>query len=164
MPISANTYKVNWNKLVSWLLPTSLFKPKMFVWLKSLVIPINQLHTDLINYRYQKLYDLSISGQVCKLEKLLNDKFDEVHKRIYIVDGERSKKRYIYQQLEVIKQNVYKTIENKPLFIYKDAEIQINTIHFVVMIPNSLRYDIDVFVSILNIFKMPSKRYTIQTF
>lgn len=123
MPINGNIYSVNWNKLISWLMPTALFKPKMFGWLKSLAAPISTLHGDLLAFRKQKKYELEITGQVCKLETLLNDRFDNNLRRIYILDGEKSKRRFIYSKAEQYTQPVYTVAENRPFYIYQQMKL-----------------------------------------
>lgn len=164
MPINDNTYSVNWNKLLSWLTPTTLFKAKMFALLKSLVAPVSTLHGDFIGFRKQKNYELGITGQVCKLEKLLNDKYDKSLRRIYITDGIKSKRKYIFNDSEFVPQPIYTEAEAKPYFIYQDGEITTTTYHFIVNIPVVVRYNADELISILSVFKMPSKKFNIQTF
>lgn len=164
MPINDNTYSVNWNKLVSWLTPTALFKPKMFALLKSLISPVSTLHGDFIGFRSQKNYDLSITGQVCRLEKLLNDKYDSSLRRIYITDGTKSKRKYAFKASEFVPQPIYTDAEAKPYFIYQQGEITTVTYHFIINIPISVVYNTDELISILSVFKMPSKKFNIITF
>lgn len=164
MPINKNIYNVNWNKLTSWLIPTVLFKPKMFAWCKSLVAPISTLHGLLISFRSQKLYELSVTSQVCKLQKLLNDYFDESQRRIYIDDGVKSPKKYVFKQSEFVPLSIYTAAETTPTFIYTTGEVAATVAHFVVNIPTGLSYDVNVLKSILNIYKLPSRKYKIQAF
>ena len=161
MPINSNIYNVNWNKLVSWLLPSELFKPKMFAWWKALVAPISTLHGSFLAFRKQKNYELAITGQVCLLEKLLNDKFDNTQRRIYITDGEKSKRKYAFTVNEFVPLPIYTEGENKPLFIYQDGEINSITYHFIVNVPNTLRFNNDVMINLLNTFKLPSRKFNI---
>jgi hypothetical protein len=136
----------------------------MFIWGKALIAPINTLHSELIAFRKQKLYEIEITGQVCKLEKLLNDKFDSTLRRIFITDGQKSKRKYVFTKEEFVPQPIFMTPENKPFFIYQNNEITTNTFHFVVNVPNNVTYNSAVFISILNEFKMPSKKFKIVTF
>jgi len=164
MPINKNIYTVNWNRLVGWLIPATLFQPKMFAWCKSLVAPISSLHGFFLAFRKQKNYELAITGQVCLLEKLLNDKFDNSLRRIFITDGEKSKRKYAFTVNEFVPLPIYKEDENKPLFIYQDGEIATTTYHFIVNVPTALTLDNAVLISILNTFKLPSRKYNIVTF
>ncbi len=161
MPINKNIYAVNWNKLVSWLLPSELFKPKMFAWCKALIAPISTLHGLFLAFRKQKNYELAITGQVCLLEKLLNDKFDTAQRRIYITDGEKTKRKYAFTASEFVPLPTYTVAENKPLFIYQDGEISTTTYHFIVNVPTILRFNNDVMISLLNTFKLPSRKFNI---
>lgn len=164
MPISDNTYSVNWNKLISWLTPSVLFKPKIFALLKSIVAPISLLQGEFIGYRYQVNYELSITGQVCRLEKLLNDRYDPVDRRIYISNGNPSPKKFAFKQNEFVPQPVYTEPENVGYFIFQEGEITQQTYHFNVNVPVGLAFDENEFKSVLNAFKMPAKKYTIETF
>lgn len=163
MPFNKNIYAVNWNKLVSWLLPNELFKPKMFAWCKALIAPISSLHGSFLAFRKQQNYELSITGQVCLLEKLLNDKFDNTLRRIFITDGEKSKRKYAFTKNEFVPLPIYTEGENKPVFVYLDGEINSLTYHFIVNVPTGLRFNNDVMISVLNSFKLPSRKYVIQS-
>lgn len=164
MPINNNIYNINWNKLVSWLIPNELFFPKVLAWCKSIVSPVSTLHGNFLAFRKQKNYELNINSQVCKLEKLLNDKFDNTFRRIYITDGELSKKKYVFTTNEFVPLPIYTLAENNPLFIYKEGEITTNTYHFIVNVPSGIRYSNNVMISVLNTFKLPSKKYDIVIF
>lgn len=147
---------------MSWLLPSELFKPKMFAWCKALVAPISSLHGSFLAFRKQKNYDLSITGQVCLLEKLLNDKFDNTLRRIYIEDGEKSKRKYIFKRNEFVPLPIYTTAETTPIFFYLNGEITTITYHFIANVPTGLSYNNDVMKSVLNIYKLPSRKYKIE--
>jgi hypothetical protein len=164
MPINTNIYKVNWFKLVSWLLPSDLFMPKTFALCKALATPIATLHTNFLAYRKQCLYDLTITPQICWLVKLLNDKFDYVQRRIYISEGERGDNIYLFQDAEDGNEYLFQNAEVEQIWLFNDSEVGNNPAHFVVYIPASVASKIDVLKSILNIYKLPSRRYQIQTF
>jgi hypothetical protein len=164
MPVNKNIYNVNWNKLVSWLLPNELFKPKMFAWCKSLVVGVSSLHTLFLQFRKQTNYHLSITGQITKLVLLLNDKYDKTQRRIYITDGQRGDEVYIFLENEVKDLSLYTTTENQPIYIFNSGEVGANKAHFIVHVPLSIQFDEAAMRALINIYKIPGKRYQIQKF
>lgn len=69
-------YNVDWDLLVSNLLPWYKRKQKVKDYLHVLIHPLKQLHSQFITYRDDTLYSLAITSQVIYLEKYLNDKFN----------------------------------------------------------------------------------------
>lgn len=69
-------YNVDWDLLVSNLLPWYKRKQKVKDYLHVLIQPLKQLHSQFITYRDDTLYSLAITSQVIYLEKYLNDKFN----------------------------------------------------------------------------------------
>lgn len=83
-------YQIDWNKLIEHTLPYLLRKVKQVAWLYTLIKPVRWLHDEFLAYRTQTRIDLLYTSQVIYLEKLLNDRFDETQRRIYIDDVERT--------------------------------------------------------------------------
>ena len=164
MPVNSNIYKVNWNRVVSWLIPSTLFQPKMFAFCKALVAPVSTLHNSFLAFRKQRLYDLTITPQVCYLQKLLNDKYDADLRRIFIGDGKRGDDVYVFQDAENEPLFVFQDAESNPVWIFNDGEVGNAPAHFIVNIPNDVVYDVFALRSLINIYKLPSRRYQIQTF
>lgn len=165
MAINANIYKINWYKLVSWLLPNPLYKPKMFAWCKALVAPISSLHTNFLQFRKQKLYELSITPQVGSLAAMLNKRYDGVQQRIYITNGERGENIYLFQDDEEgADLYIFLDAETQATYVYNDSEVGNNPAHFIVHIPLALAINIDELKALINTYKLPSKRFQIQRF
>jgi hypothetical protein len=164
MPINKNIYNLNFNKLVSWLITSQLFEPKMYKWCRALVLPLNSSLSNLMAFRKQRLYNLSITPQVFSLECMLNNKFDSTLRRIFISDGENDKKLFVYRRLENVPMITHTTAEAIPQFIYKKNELTTTVAHFVVNVPASLTIDLNVLKSVLNTYKLPDKNYKILLF
>jgi len=79
-------YWCDWNKFVKLLLPTFLRKPVILALLRSCVKPVKTIHTEFLELKKEWDYRLNHDGRVFSLEKVLNDKFDAVERRIYITD------------------------------------------------------------------------------
>lgn len=164
MPINTNIYKINWNKLVSWLIVSQLFQPKMYAWCKGLVAPVSTAMVDLMKFRKQRLYHLSITPQVFSLEKMLNNKFDTTLRRIFISEGTNDKKIFVCKRSEDNPLNTFKTAEAKPVYVYLRSELNTTVVHFVVNAPAVLSLDLNVVRSLVDIYKLPDKNYTIELF
>lgn len=77
-------YDIDFNKMITQLLPTVLRKIIRIAWLKAVLKPLRTIHDDLLAYRSAKLYEVKWNGQTIKLQNLLIDKFGA---GIYIVNN-----------------------------------------------------------------------------
>lgn len=77
-------YSIDWNGLVRKVLPGFLKKPMVFAYLDSALVCLSSVHErfkeEMIEWRYQ----VEHTAQVIHIEKVLNDRFDAVDRRIYI--------------------------------------------------------------------------------
>ncbi|MFL0104985.1 hypothetical protein [Tenacibaculum maritimum] len=153
-----NTYKIDYTKLIDWLLPTFKRTAKIKAYLKALLAPIVNLYTDFINFRKDIIYKIKHNGQVVYLQKALNDRFDSVQRRIYITDGIINEPTYIYTHEE-----------DKPVYlgtkyIYTREELKFKDVDFVVILPSSMLLSKEETIrmkSLINYYKLASKTYKI---
>ncbi len=159
-------FKIDFKKLVILLLPTFWRERKFTSWLIALVSPISTLYSKFMNLRKKNWYDLNHNGQVCYLEKALNDKFDNELRRIEISDGSSFEQKYIYTKAE-----------NRPVFlgtfyIHNRSEIRDTSVDFIVKIPYEVyeaekqmtedgEYRFFNIEGLVNYYKLASKRYEI---
>lgn len=106
-------YSIDWDKLISDLLPAFLRKPKMLAWLQVLLTPLQTLYNTFITYRNATAFSIGFTGQTMSLEYLLNYTYfdDGTLRLIYIEDGERREPLYVFQQSE-----------NQPAYFHNDGE------------------------------------------
>lgn len=172
-------FKIDYKRLVVMLLPTGLRKPILFGLLKVAVKPITMLYDTFLSSRRQNIYVINQTGQVCYLRGLLNDAFDVELRRLYVANGEASDWTILYQK------SLFTAIDNKsPLWLTGADEKQAGTllfrrdvrlvpktgsvsavgVDFMVMVPMILRGKIDEnrMISLVNFYKLASKRYIIQ--
>lgn len=155
-------YNIIYSKLTRWLTPSVLKQAKFLSWLNIIVSPVITIYNDLIRFRFQKLYELGITPQVVYLQKLLNDRFDFVARRITIVDSIEHDVLYIYTDAELKPVYIKTDGEAAPTFIYTDAEIGIVPNDFVVKVPAAVVFNMNEMISLLKQFKLSSKQFTIQ--
>ncbi len=152
----ATPYDIDFKKLTLWNVPNVLRKPRMLAWLWGCVYPFVTIHIDFLRFRKQKLYELSITPQVCFLEKLLNDRFDATQRRIVIVDAEDRPPLYLYINAE-----------NRPLFLgsrplYTNGEAGTITDDFIVKVPAVVSFDNNELNGLLKRFKLAGTKHAIQ--
>jgi hypothetical protein len=151
-------FNTDFKKLTVLHLPTFLRTSVMISWVQSLSAPLVNLHYDFSMNRKNNLYNLAHNGQVCKLRAVLNDRFDASLRRIYIDDGNKYQRQYIYTDGEQ-KPKYLGTI-----YLYNDSEYDDSGVDFTVWIPGDLQYNDYEIRALINFYKLASKRYKIKTF
>jgi hypothetical protein len=150
-------YKVDYNRLAVLMLPTFLRKPILVGYVQSLLVPIDKLYYKWSIFRNENLYKVQHNGQICKLRKALNDRFDPSERRIYIGDGNRFERQYLYT-----------TGENKPrylgtMFLYQNSDYADTGVDFIVYAPQEIigesPYELKAQIEF---YKAGGKRYKIE--
>lgn len=146
-------FELNIKKLGVLLLPSLLRRAKMVAWIRILFTPLDALYSNFLNKRKTDLYRLEHNGQKCYLRKALNDKFDPQQRRITIDDAPRNNAVYIFTQAE-----------NMPVYlddaitIYTQGEY-VGRLNFVVHLPSELKnFELEI-KSLIDYYKLASKKY-----
>ncbi|SDC52234.1 hypothetical protein [Williamwhitmania taraxaci] len=178
----SKVYEVDFKRLVVLLLPTFLRKPLLYALLKAMARPVVSTHTAFMAARRQALYKANHTGQVCYLRGCLNDAFDAEQRRLYISDAESLGWCILYKKETFPPEGKGKPIiltvgakQSKTLvfadgkgarFVSKQGSVGAVGADFAVMVPMALRGRIDEsrIVSLVNFYKLASKRYMIQYF
>ncbi len=123
-------YQINLYKLAVSLLPTFLRKPVLSGFVKVCILPLQNMYERWREDREQDLYKLSHTGQVCSLEKSLNDRFDNQQRRIYIMDGNQYTRLYIYTTAEL-----HPVFLTQSVYIYHRDDYEDTSVDFIVVVP-----------------------------
>ena len=91
-----NSFNINYYTLAIQLMPVKWRKPIHIAFVKVLVSPFVFLLQNFQKTRLENIYKLEHDSRVGKIEKVLNDKFDKIERRITIQDGERKNQTYSY--------------------------------------------------------------------
>lgn len=159
-----NIYRIDFDKLVFYLTPTFLRRIKLYNWLRVIVSPIAALYSTFMSYRDVIRYRLNHNSQVCYLQAVLNDAFDNIDRRIIIKSGGFLQPLYVYTPPE--ERPVYIGKE----YIYTTAQLEGGQSDFIVQFPIALKpvdattlqgYLNDI-ESVVNEYKLASKTYEIQ--
>ena len=155
--------------LPKYLTPVRLRLSKMLAWLQALVSPVNYLYGLFGANRANDLYDLSHNGQVCYLQAALNDVFDNISRRIFIVDGPYVDPDFIYQVIEAKPLPIDLNSEigsgvipvPDPMPLYTSAETYLLGVQFIVVVLNTVAssptYDINRLRAIVDKYRLVSK-------
>lgn len=106
-----NIYNINWNKFAALLLPTSLRNSTLISFLISFFEPLKVLWNLFLLFRLEQLYQTEINCQTVKLERVLNDTYDPIERRIFISPG-------TYYDPPVF----YEEYKNRPVVFYDEGD------------------------------------------
>lgn len=163
-------YNILFEKIARLLIPPFLRKQKMLDWLRALLRPIQTLNTRFSNFILEIRYRTRFNGQVLHLERVLNDRFDDLLRRIYIVDGQSlGLPIYIYNRTESRQAYVYNRSEpQNPEFYLRNRLEFFSVVDFVVWVPVSiLNADPEAEQRIratVNTYRIAGRRFSIQGF
>ena len=151
-------YNVKHKTLAVLHLPTFLRSASMVAWVQCLSAPMDDLQYSFVQNRSSNTYIMQHNGQVCYLRAALNDRFDNELRRIKIVDGNRYKRQYIYTRGE-----------NKPkylgtMYLYERSDYSDTGVDFIVLVPKTLMYNDYEMRALIDLYRLASKRYKIQTY
>lgn len=161
--MNGNIFIVNFKKLVVWLLPAPLRRPVQSSWLMALIGPVIKLYNGFLAFRSAVIYQLTITPQVCKLEKMLNDRYDNQLRRIYIEDAIEKEPWFLYLKVEAKRMFLYtKSEASAPQYLYTKSETVQFGVDFVINIPVFVVFDINEFKSLVKKYKLASKTFKVH--
>lgn len=157
-----NNYNIDFYKQARRELHQAIRLPKFIVLIKALVFPLIYLLNAFFNYRNAKIYELTITPQVCYLQRMLNDSYDLIQRRIRIDDAVWHLPFFLYQEEELKPQGLYQESENKPVYLYNDGEAGESPNDFVVLVPSDITFSDAEMRGKIDSFKLFGTTYTIQ--
>lgn len=166
--INVKRYIINYTKLVTERLPdVEIRTDEVLAYCLVLVSPLVLVYNSLLTFRLFLLYKLSITPQVCYLEKMLNNQYDNTERRIYIEDAVLVDGIFIFQEAEEEPIFIYTEAEStKPkTYLYTEGETSgAGANDFIVFYPAGLLFNMNELVSLVNQYKLASKKFTVQPY
>jgi len=162
--INVNRYIINYTKFVTSRIPVKIRYPEIVAWVLWLALPIVVIYNLLIVFRNFVLYNLTITPQVVYLQKMLNDKYDDDERRIYIEDGISYLPLFLYTRGEENPVFIYRRSEANPKYVFTRGEVGQSTNDFVVYVPNEVEFNEQEMRTLLTSFKLASKSFKISIF
>jgi hypothetical protein len=168
-------FSINYDSLVTQLLPVRLRQPIMTAWIRALINPVKWLYCMFTTNRNHNLYVLAHSGQVCYLEAVLNDTFDSVLRGIYITDGAFEDPLFLYLDPETkplwtgLESEAGTTPYPDPEVLYMDSETYSLGICFVVHVPVAVAggsyYSLTRLKALVDAYRLPGRtNYSVITY
>lgn len=164
MPLFNNIFNIDFDRLIMLFLPEKLHDNIVVAYLRAAVKPLKDIKILFDNNRKENLYRLGITPQVFSLEKMLNDRYDNVLRRIFISNGSFIEPDYIYTRAEQKPKYIYTRAEQKPDYLYQHSEIGYDNVDFYVNIPASLNISESEVDELLEIYKLAGKVHAIKRF
>lgn len=153
--------KADFKRLILWLLPINLRTGISVAWLNALLTPVRTVYAQFAARRLSNLYRLDTTPQVCYLEKMLNDRYDNIQRRVHISDHSRIADVNIFLEEEIKPLYIYRDYENKPVWLGTMAEREAVETDFVVNVPYTVTYNDKEMRALLDSYKLAGKRYEI---
>lgn len=164
--MNVKRYIINYTKIVNERIPEEIRTTDLVAYVMVLILPVVFIYNLFLAFRNLVLYRLEITPQVVYLEKLLNDRYDDDERRIYILDGNQYEPKYLFTKAELQPIFLYRKSEvSKPkTYLFTKGEVGQFTYDFVVYVPISIEFDENEMKSLIEGFKLASKFFKIQTF
>jgi len=153
--------QINWNRLIVLLLPVRLRTATLHGYISSLIAPLVSLYNSLLSYNAITTYKLRHTSQVWSIEKVLNDEFDPVERRVRIFDAGGNSIVPLYPDADLRSVSLDDDLTGC-LILQADSGYDNGDFDFVVRLP--YRYaDSQVYhmKSLVNFYKLAGKRYDI---
>jgi hypothetical protein len=154
--VNNKIYDIDHNKLVTWITPGKIQKPRFLNLLKSLVYPVISLYLSFRRYRTAKQYQLKITPQVCYLEMMLNDRYDYVLRRIRIVDS------IDRPALSIFTKDELKPVYLGSKYIYTSGEAGTIKDDYIVLVPSTIVFETAEMLSLLKSYQLAGMKPKIQ--
>ena len=156
-------FKINFTKLVQWLLPSFLRSANLTILILSANYPLREVYDSFVRYRNDVQYRLSHNSQVCYLQAMLNDYFDASLRRIRVVDFTAYGNLYLFAQEDNLDVNIGEE-RNPPCYLFPDdvgvdftVQLPHPTLRHVI-IPSQVAY----IKSMIDEYKLPGKVYSLE--
>lgn len=126
------------------------------------------LNDYFIAFVQQTFYKVSFTGQVVYLEHILNDRYDNGLRRIYIEDGlQVPLPPYLYNKVEQRPLYIWNKVESQPVQVYlRNKEEYSSENDFIVYVPNAILTPAleKAIRSLVKIYKIAGKRFSVVGF
>jgi len=162
MQFNRPIYDFDWKKLTRWLVPAVLRQPKLMAMVTASVSGLKYVHSRFLNYKYTTEYDLTITPQVCYLEKALNDSFDYNERRIRVVLGVYYPPLPLFLKDEAKPLRLYRKYENQKSLLFRKNETAQFTSDFIVEVPRYLIYNEDELTALVSKYCLAGKIFSIN--
>jgi hypothetical protein len=165
MPFNPNIFEVDWRRFARMFTPVELRRSKLMAMLYAALSPIAVLHATFISFRSNVQYRLGINYQVCYLEKLLNDTYDVVDRRIYIDNQPQAfLPKVLYTKAEGRPVKLFLKSEAIPVKLYRKAETPAGALNFIIFVHQDILFNNDEMSGLVRQYCLQTKNFLIQLY
>src|SRR5690554_4187701 len=152
-------YNINWFRLVKMLILPAVNKPTLLAFINSVLAPIRTNYDAFLSFKEDAEYRVQHNGQICFLQKMLNDQFDNSLRRIRVQNVKPKERLWFYLPEDDKPVFFYNEVDH-PVYFY-NPEDYYNEFDFEVLIPSVLTSKINQMTVQINYYKIYSKNYQI---
>jgi hypothetical protein len=157
-------FQIDFKKLVQLLLAVKLRRRRLSAFLYAMIAPMETLHSIFVKSRAYSFYRLSITPQVCYLEKFLNDRYDVAKRRIRITNAAHADTVYLYLRAENKPLYLFTQAENRPVYLFTREEISNSAgADFIITVPAAVTFNENQMCGEIDSYKLAGKKYQIIT-
>lgn len=165
-------YQVNWKSFIGNNLPIATRQPKIIAWLQCLFAPLISLHQEFKQYRIDSLYKITNTGQLCYLQKVLNDAIDPYGRRIMVKNALVKMPVYFYEPQENKPVSFFEVADNLPVYFREPIDFEGAGADFIVYLHSDLQPgvpEVDArwfgqIHALIEYYKLFSKTYRLETY
>ncbi len=150
-------FNINQFKFLLQIIPRAWKRSVFVALLDVLQGQIKVVYDSFKIFRAATIYQLNHNGQVFSLENVLNNRFDNTNRTIYITDGFTKDRFYIYTRAEDKPQYL-------PKFVWNRADYADTGTDFIVWVPTAVVISLEDMYemrALINKYKLDPKRYKI---
>lgn len=106
---------------------------------RAFLAPLMTLRDEWKSFRESITYQLDHDSRKISIEKVLNDYFDQLDRRIYIDNVALTPQVYLYEPGDDRPVYVYEPADDKPVYLYQSSNVDLGAANFVVYLPNAIK-------------------------
>ena len=153
----------DFKKLAVILLPVRLRHSVLSAFMSVTMLPFLFIKRALKEFADQKAEELKITGQTCKLQKLLNDTFDNEQRRILVIDSSEIDLPMVYVFPRDADNVLFVSSKDNPVLIQARNNNTAVPTDFYVIVPKKLGlFDNVRLKALVNTYKLAAKRWLIK--
>lgn len=137
--INSNIYIISYQEFKDTLLPFLLRAKRSKAYLKALISPIVTLYTQFKLFKEEAIYKTEHNASVTLLQKVLNDAFDDIERRIYIKNAEVNETEHYYDPSEGDPLYFYDEESGSPQYFLDPEAYNVYGGDFNVFLPEAIR-------------------------
>lgn len=159
-------FDIDMKKLGKRILPHFLRKANGLLFLNSCLDVLQGLNDEMVAFAEAIDTKVRQTSQVIYLEKLLNDRFDPVLRRIFILNTSEVNFLYIGNNAEEQPQDVFLANNSEgadPVFYGNNIEVEALD-DYIINVPTAVTFDEDELRSQVDVYNLAGKQYAVITF